>query len=86
MQGRSLKGKADTADHTRNFLDCIKSRKPTHCPVSVGHRSTSATLLAKISLRLGRYLTWDAKAERIVNDEEANRHLSYEYRSPWRMT
>jgi predicted dehydrogenase len=86
MQGRSLKGKADTADHTRNFLDCIKSRKPTHCPVSVGHRSTSATLLAKISLRLGRYLTWDAKAERIVNDEEANRHLSYEYRSPWRLT
>ncbi|HEV3080802.1 MAG TPA: Gfo/Idh/MocA family oxidoreductase [Gemmataceae bacterium] len=85
MQPRSWKGKADTADHTRNFLDCIKSRKPTHCPVAVGHRSTSTTLLAKIALRRGRYLEWDAKNERVLNDEEANRLLAYEYRSPWRL-
>jgi predicted dehydrogenase len=79
------KGKADTADHTRNFLDCVKSRQPTHCPVAVGHRSTSATLLGKIALRRGHYLAWDAKEERILNDEEANRLLSYEYRAPWRL-
>jgi predicted dehydrogenase len=79
------KGKADTADHARNFLDCVKSRKPANCPVAVGHRSTSATLLAKMALRRGRYLAWDAKAERVVNDEEANRLLSYEYRAPWRL-
>jgi predicted dehydrogenase len=84
-QAQVLKGKADTADHTRNFLDCIKSREPTHCPVAVGHRSTSATLLAKIALRVGRFLTWDAANERIVNDEEANRLLTYEYRQPWRL-
>jgi predicted dehydrogenase len=85
MPPRSLKGKADTADHTRNFLDCIKSRKPTHCPVAVGHRSTSATLLGKMALRRGRYLAWDAKNERVLNDEEANSLLSYEYRQPWRL-
>jgi predicted dehydrogenase len=79
----SLKGKADTADHARNFLDCVKSRKPTNCPVAVGHRSTSATLLAKIALRCGRYLAWDPKNERVTNDGEANRFLTYEYRAPW---
>jgi predicted dehydrogenase len=79
------KGRADTTDHTRNFLDAIKNGKPANCPVSVGHRSTSATLLAKMALRRGRYLAWDAKNERVVNDEEANKLLTYEYRAPWRL-
>ena len=85
MTARARKGRADTADHARNFLDCVKDRKPTHCPVNVGHRSTSATLLANIALRRGRYLVWDAQNERVTNDEEANRLLSYEYRAPWRL-
>jgi predicted dehydrogenase len=79
------KGRADTADHARNFLDCVKSRKATNCPVAVGHRSTTATLLAKISLKRGRLLTWDADHERVTNDDEANKLLSYEYRSPWKL-
>jgi predicted dehydrogenase len=81
----SGKGKADTADHARNFLDCVKSRKPCNCPVEVGHRSTTATLLARIALHRHRYLAWDAKEERVTNDEEANRYLSYEYRAPWKL-
>jgi predicted dehydrogenase len=82
---RSRKGTADTADHARNFLDCVKSRQPTNCPVAIGHRSTSATLLAKIALRTGRPIVWDAQAERVVNDEEANGLLSYTYRKPWQL-
>jgi predicted dehydrogenase len=85
MKGRAAQGRADTADHTRNFLDCIKSGKPTNCPVAVGHRSTTATLLGKLALRRGRYLAWDARKERVTNDEEANRLLNYEYRAPWRL-
>jgi predicted dehydrogenase len=85
MDAASVKGKADTADHARNFLDCVKSRRPTNCPVEVGHTSTRATLLAKIALKLGRRVVWDAQAERIANDAEANRLLSYEYREPWRL-
>jgi predicted dehydrogenase len=80
-----IRGRAETADHTRNFLDCVKSRKPTNCPVAVGHRSTSATLVAKIALRLGRHLTWNGKAEKFSHDEEANRMLAYDYRAPWRL-
>jgi predicted dehydrogenase len=80
-----LKGKADTADHARNFLDCVKSRTPTNCPVETGHRSTTATLLARIAFQRRRYLQWDGKNERVLNDPEANRLLSYEYRAPWRL-
>lgn len=81
----TVRGRAETADHTRNFLDCVKSRKPTNCPVAIGHRSTSTTLVAKIALRLGRYLTWDGKTEKFSHDEEANRMLAYDYRAPWRL-
>lgn len=80
-----VKGNSDTAAHARDFLDCLKSRKPTHCPVDVGHRSTSTTLLAKIALMRKKMLTWDAKAERVTNDEEANRLLTYAYREPWKL-
>jgi predicted dehydrogenase len=84
-EAASGKGRADTADHARNFLDCVKSRKATNCPVAVGHASTTATLLAKIALKRGRLLTWDAEHERVTNDDEANKLLSYEYRSPWKL-
>ena len=77
------KGPSDTASHARNFLDCVKSRAETHCPIETGHRSTTATLLAKIALERKRYLQWDAKAERVTNDEDANKLLSYAYRKPW---
>ncbi|HEV8058537.1 MAG TPA: Gfo/Idh/MocA family oxidoreductase [Gemmataceae bacterium] len=83
MAPRVVKGKADTTDHARNFLDAVKSRTPGHCPIETGHRSTSATLLGKIALARGRYLQWDGAAERIVNDDEANRLLTYTYREPW---
>lgn len=78
-------GRVSEADHARNFLDCIKSRKPCICPVETGHRSTSATLLGNIALRRKRYIAWDAQAERVTNDPEANDLLNYEYRQPWKL-
>ena len=32
-----------------------------------------------------KYLTWDAKAERVTNDPEANQLLGYEYRAPYKL-
>jgi predicted dehydrogenase len=79
------KGPAGTEFHTRNFLDSVKSRKETYCPIETGHRSTSATILTRLAYQRGRLLTWDAAAERVTNDEEANKLLSYEYRKPWKL-
>jgi len=80
----SKEGSADTKFHTRNFLDCVKARTETHCPIETGHRSTSATLLARIALMRKKLLQWDAKGERFTNDEEANKLLGYQYREPWK--
>ena len=79
------KGDAGTEFHTRNFLDAMKSRKETTCPIETGHRSTTATILTRMAYQRGRLLTWDGVAERVTNDEDANKLLSYEYRKPWKL-
>ncbi|MCO8122962.1 Gfo/Idh/MocA family oxidoreductase [Stieleria sp. TO1_6] len=74
-----------TEDHARNFLDCIKSRELPNADVEIGHRSTTMSLIANISQTVGRRLNWDAKSESFIDDDEANKLLHYEYRSPWKL-
>jgi len=85
MEPRSGKGSADTAFHARNFLDCVKSRAQCNCDIETGHRSTTASLIGNIALKLKRHLEWDAKAERFTNHAAANSYLHYEYRPPWKL-
>lgn len=84
---KAVKEKAMDADltdqHTRNFLDCVKSRERCHCDIETGHRSTTFTHLANIAMATRSRIEWDAKAERILNNEDANKLLQYEYRKPW---
>jgi predicted dehydrogenase len=72
-----------TAQHARNFLDCIRSRQKPNCDVEEGHRSTTMSLLAKISWLTRSRLEWDPQKEQITNNAEANSMLHYEYRDPW---
>ncbi len=72
-----------TALHARNFLDCMRSREKPHADVEIGHRSTSLSLIANISLAVGQRLEWDAENERFLNNDAANQLLHYEYRKPW---
>ncbi|MBI3465589.1 MAG: Gfo/Idh/MocA family oxidoreductase, partial [Planctomycetes bacterium] len=37
-------GRVRDSDHSRNFLDCVRSRQAPNCDIETGHRSTSATL------------------------------------------
>jgi predicted dehydrogenase len=84
IKPRKGAGKADTTDHARDFLDCVKSRKRCTCDIEIGHRDTTAALIGNIALRTQSFLEWDAKAERFTNSAEANRYLKYEYRKPYR--
>jgi predicted dehydrogenase len=70
--------------HWRNFLDSVKSRKPTVTPVEVAHHSTIPGHLGLISMLVGRKIRWDAKREVILNDPEATKLLSRPYRAPWK--
>ena len=72
---------SDTAPHARNFLDCVKSRAQCNCDIEIGHRSTSATLLANIALKTRAVLDWHSKTETFPHHAEANKLLSYKYRA-----
>jgi len=74
-----------TALHARDFLDCMRSREKPKADVEIGHRSTSMSLMANISLAVGERLDWDAEKERFTNSDAANEMLHYEYRSPWQL-
>ena len=85
IQPLKVAGTFGDATHARNFLDCVKSRGKPSCDIETGHRSTSATLLGNIALRVGRTIEWDAERERITNCPEANAYLAREYRAPWKL-
>ena len=51
--------------------------------IEAAHRSSVLPMLANLSLKLGRSLTWDAEKEQITGDAEAAKGLSRAYRSPW---
>ncbi|MHC4445565.1 MAG: Gfo/Idh/MocA family protein [Planctomycetota bacterium] len=75
----------NSPQHHRNWLDCIKSRKPCVCDVQIGHRSVSVCHLGNIAIRLGREVAWDPDKEVFVNDAEANLMLSRPMRAPWHL-
>ena len=68
-----------------NFLDCVKSRKQPICDLETGHRSNSFSLLANISEDVNARIEWDPVHEKVINNEEANKLLHYEYRKPWNL-
>jgi predicted dehydrogenase len=74
-----------TDQHTRNFLDCVKSRERCNCDIETGHRSTTFAHLANIALATQSRIHWDAENERVVNNDAANELLHYEYRKPWKL-
>jgi predicted dehydrogenase len=71
--------------HQRNFLDCVKSRKPAIAPVETAHHSTLPGHLGLISMLVGRKIQWDVTQEKILNDRTASELLSRPYRPPWQL-
>jgi len=63
----------------------VRSRKHTDLTADIleGHLSAALCHLANISYRTGRKLTFDPQQERFVNDPEANRYVTREYRAPF---
>ena len=73
-------------DHMANFFHCVKTREMPVSPVQVQHRTVTACHLTNISLRLGRKITWDPKAEQIKGDDEANGWQKRKQRAPYLVT
>jgi hypothetical protein len=67
----------------KNLLTCIQSREKPVADIEQGYMSTTACILANLSLRLGRSINWDHAKGLAAGDDEANRMLTRPYRSPW---
>ena len=71
--------------HMRNLIDCIKTRTPTVTPVETAHHSAIPGHLGLIAMLTGRKIRWDSKKEKILNDSDASKLLTREYRAPWKL-
>ncbi len=71
--------------HEQDFINAMRSRKKPIMTIEAGHAVGTLCILGNISYRLGRGLKWDAKNERVIGDEAANRLIARPNRSPWRV-
>jgi predicted dehydrogenase len=70
-------------DHVRDFLDCIRSRRPTVANPEVMYRSMCICLAADICGQLKRNLKFHLGKTEFVGDAEANRMRSRAMRPPF---
>ncbi|HEY2951433.1 MAG TPA: Gfo/Idh/MocA family oxidoreductase [Verrucomicrobiae bacterium] len=69
--------------HMKNLLSNIATRGRPVADIEQGCISSASSILANVSMQLGRTLTWDAAKGEVIGDEEANRLLRRPYRAPW---
>ena len=73
-------------DHTRNFVDAIKSGTRAICDIEAAVRGDTLCQIALIAVKQGRKLQWDPQAEQFAHDEAANRMLQARpMRGPWKL-
>jgi predicted dehydrogenase len=75
-------------EHWINFINAIRSGKDEtlNCNTLEGHFSCALPHLANISYRLGREVNFNGDTEKFVNDPEADKMLTREYRKPYVVT
>lgn len=52
--------------HLKNFFDCVKSRKQTNCPVTVGEQAATPCHLAVLAFQKRRQVNWDPASRKIT--------------------
>jgi predicted dehydrogenase len=72
-----------TTGHYREWIDACKTGKPTSCNFDFGSRMVKIAQLGAMAARASRLLEWDAAAERVTNDAEANSWVNPPYRKGW---
>ena len=71
--------------HLNNFIAAVRAQKQEMlaCDVEIGHMSSCLPHLANISYRLGREVIFDGPKEKFIDDAEADRMLTRNYRKPF---
>jgi hypothetical protein len=56
----------------REFLDCIRTGRPSATAAEIAHRTATLVNLGVIAMRLGRKVQWNPYAEQFIDDAEAD--------------
>jgi predicted dehydrogenase len=75
----------ESKHHGDDFLTCIRTRKDPVSNVDAAHKATTLGLVTDIAGRLKQTLKWDAKQERFLGNEEANRMLVRPMHNGWKL-
>jgi predicted dehydrogenase len=68
--------------HTKDWIDCMRSREQPICQPEVGHRTATICNMGIIAEQLGEALAWDPVKEEF-DSRAANRMKTYRYRGNW---
>ena len=60
--------------HLANFINAVKTKTDPVVPVEIGHRSCTVCTLGNIAYDMKRPIKWDPKAEKFVDDPEADKN------------
>ncbi len=76
------RGSGGTDGHFQNFIEAVRSHDASllNGPIETGHLSSGLAHLGNIAYRTGKVLTFNPEAEKFVNDPEADKMLSRNYR------
>jgi predicted dehydrogenase len=79
------RGEGGTEGHIKNFIEAVRAHDKTilNGPVETAHLASGLAHLGNIAYRLNRVLTFHPQSEKFVNDEEADRLLTRNYRAPY---
>jgi predicted dehydrogenase len=69
--------------HMLDFLKAIDDSKLPVADIADAHISTASCILANVSMKLGRPLSYDQQKFEVINDAEATALLKRAYRSPY---
>lgn len=80
------KSKTNGLDHhTRNWLECIRSRKQPNCTIEMGRNSALCAQLGNIAYRTGTKIYWNEKKAMPLSNAEARRLTKARYQAPWKL-
>ncbi|MDD4754467.1 MAG: Gfo/Idh/MocA family oxidoreductase [Prolixibacteraceae bacterium] len=79
------RGDTGTDGHVKNFIEAVRAHDKTilNGPVETAHLASGLAHLGNIAYRLGRVLTFHPQSEKFVNDPEADKLLTRNYRAPY---
>jgi predicted dehydrogenase len=74
-------------EHTRNFVEAMKTNNPSilKCDVASGSIAAINCQMGNIAFKTGRKVYWDEAKGMFKNDQEANNLIKAQYKNGWKL-